>query len=234
MTVNEEVHMDIEHLMTRDVLTVSPETSLKEVARLLVEHRVSGVPVVENGRIVGVVSEADILFKEQGAANESTGPFAWLSRSGGSAAKLSATTAGEAMTSPPMTIEAGATAAAAARLMIEQGVNRLPVTADGALVGIVTRADLVRAFTRSDEEIAQEISEDVIFRTLWISPDRVQVSVTEGKVVLKGGVDTRTEAELVAAYVRRVPGVVDVDSSLGWSSDDLERRAQPVAGLLPG
>lgn len=226
--------MHIEHLMTRDVLTVAPETSLKEVARLLVEHRVSGLPVVEDGRVVGVVSEADILFKEQGAANESTGPFAWLSRSGATNAKLSAVTAGEAMTSPALTIDVGGTAAAAARLMIEQGVNRLPVTSGGELVGIVTRADLVRAFTRNDEEIAREISEDVIFRTLWVSPDRVQVTVTDGKVLLKGGVDTRTEAELIAAYVRRVPGVVDVESTLGWVADDLERRTQPVAELFPG
>jgi len=145
MTVNEEVHMYIEHLMTRDVLTVTPETSLKDVARLLVEHRISGLPVVEDGRVVGVVSEADILFKEQGAQNESTGPFTWLSRGGGSTAKLTASTAGEAMTSPAMTIHASATAAAAARLMIEQGVNRLPVTADGTLVGIVTRADLLES-----------------------------------------------------------------------------------------
>jgi CBS domain-containing protein len=232
--VNEEVHMYIEHLMTRDVVTVSPETSLKDVARLLIQHRISGLPVVEDGRVVGVVSEADILLKEQGAHNESTGPFTWLTRNGGSTAKLTASTAGEAMTSPAMTIDAGATAAAAARLMIEQGVNRLPVTVDGILVGIITRADLVRAFARSDEEITREISEDVVFRTLWISPDRVRVTVNEGKVVLEGGVDTRTEAELVAAYVRRVPGVVDVDSALGWVTDDLERRPQPAAGLFPG
>ena len=69
--------------------------------------------------------------------------------------------------------------------MIDEGVNRLPVVDDdGMLIGIVTRADLVRAFVRSDEEVAREIREDVIRRTLWIEPDTIEVEVTDGEVQL--------------------------------------------------
>src|SRR5206468_3331938 len=109
--------------------------------------------------------------------------------------------------------------------MVEKGINRLPVVSGGRLVGIITRADLVRAFHRPDEEIDREIRDDVLLNTLWIDPKRVSISVSNGEVSLTGEVETRTQAELVEAYVRRVPGVVDVHSKLEWSVDDLARRA---------
>ena len=94
-------------------------------------------------------------------------------------------------------------------MMIEEGVNRLPVVDDEErLIGIVTRADLVRAFVRSDAEIEQEIREDVIRRTLWLEPDTIQVEVADGEVRLSGEVETKTDAELIPTFVQRVPGVV--------------------------
>lgn len=223
--------MRIEHLMRRDVVTVSPETSLKQVAALLAERSISGVPVCDAGRhVLGVVSEADILRKELGVAGGRGGALDWLLGDGdGTAAKAAARTAGEAMSSPAITIEPGRPVAEAARLMLERGVNRLPVVLGGELVGIVARADLVRAFRRSDEEIEREILDDVLVHTLWIEPGRVEVSVTDGEVALAGELRTRTEVELVVAYVRRVPGVVDVRSGLFWAVDDLARRSRPAA-----
>lgn len=218
--------MNVEHLMTRDVVTVSPETSLKEVATILADRGISGLPVCDaQGNVVGVVSEADILRKEQGLAPVRGGVFDWLlGRSGDEPRLVAARTAGEAMTSPAVTIDAGRPVAEAARLMTERDVNRLPVVHSGELVGIVTRADLVRAFRRSDEEIEREIREDVLLHTLWIAPGRLEVTVGDGVVTLAGTLETRTEAELTAAYVRRVPGVVDVQEELGWQVDDLARR----------
>jgi CBS domain-containing protein len=108
--------------------------------------------------------------------------------------------------------------------MLERQVNRLPVVLEDKLVGIVTRADLVRAFHRPDEEILREISEDVLLQTLWISLDRVTISVEGGEVSLAGEMENRTQAELAVAYVSRVPGVVDVHSDLTWQVDDLARR----------
>jgi predicted transcriptional regulator len=136
------------------------------------------------------------------------------------------------MTSPALTIEPCRPVAEAAKLMVEKGINRLPVVSGGRLVGIVTRADLVRAFHRPDEEIEHEISDDVLLSTLWIDPGRVSISVSNGEVSLSGEVETRTQAELVEAYVRRVPGVVDVHSELTWTVDDLARRSEQLPRRL--
>lgn len=210
--------------MTRDVRTVSPETSLKDVAAILSSQGISGVPVVDgDSRALGVVSEADILRKEQGLGGRRGGVLGWLIDREPDP-RLEARSAGEAMTAPALTIEPSRPVSEAARVMVEKGINRLPVVSHGRVVGIVTRADLVRAFHRSDEEIEREISEDVLLQTLWIDPSKVSISISGGEVSLAGKVETRTQAELVEAYVRRVPGVVDVHSELEWSVDDLARR----------
>jgi CBS domain-containing protein len=217
--------MRVEDLMSREVVSVAPETPLKELAALLSRHRISGVPVVDTGGgVLGVVSEADILRKEEGRA-PSTGLLSWfLVADDESRAKITAHTAGDAMTSLAVTIAPDRPVSEAARLMVERQINRLPVVQKDTLVGIVTRADLVRAFHRPDEEILREISEDVLLQTLWIPPDRVTVTIENGEVSLAGEVDNRTSAELAVAYVRRVPGVVDVHSGLTWLVDDLARR----------
>jgi osmotically-inducible protein OsmY len=100
--------------------------------------------------------------------------------------------------------------------MLEQGVNRLPVVTDGRLVGIVTRADLVRAFVRSDSELEREIRIEVLQRALWIPDGMVEVSVVEGAVTLSGVVETETDADVLVRLVQRVPGVVSVASEVGW------------------
>jgi CBS domain-containing protein len=226
--------MRVEEVMTRDVAVVSPAASLREVALLLSGRRISGAPVCDGtGQVVGVVSEADVLAKEEGPALDERSPLAWLVGDGRDRRKAAARTAGEAMTAPAITIEPRAHVAEAARTMIERGVNRLPVVDGGRLVGIVTRADLVRTFARSDEEVEREIEQDVLLRTLWIPAERVSIAVDDGVVTLRGSVDSKTEAELVATYVRRVPGVVDVNADeLGWRFDDLGRRVGRAR--LPG
>ena len=216
--------MNVRDVMTRDVLTVSPATPLMEVARLLAERGISGLPVVEGGRVVGVVSEADILFKEQGDQPHSSGLVAALGLLGADRAeieaKLNATTAGEAMSSPALTITADRPLSQAAAAMMNAGVKRLPVVdAVGNLAGIVTRADLVRAFVRSDDEIEREIREDVIVRTLWIA-ERVDMTVTDGNVSLSGQVESKSDARLLPEFVRRVTGVVSVTSQLTWERED--------------
>lgn len=219
--------MRVELVMTRDVATVPPDALLKEVAELLAARGISGVPVCdEEGRVLGVVSENDILYKELGADARKRGMFSWLLEptDGLSTLKVSARTAGEAMTSPALTIEPRRPVSEAARLMVENGINRLPVVDDGVLVGIVTRADLVRTFQRSDEEIAAEIRDDVMSRTLWLDPETVTLEIERGEVKLAGELETRTTAELLAAFARRVPGVVSVESALTWRFDDLARR----------
>jgi len=207
----------IADVMTRNVITVTPETPLKEGAGLLARTGISGMPVVDGtAAVVGVFSEADVLFKERGERTEG-GLLRWLLEPSATweDAKLEAQTVGEAMTAPALTIEPDRPVREAAARMIAEGVNRLPVV-DGAaqLVGIVTRADLVRAFTRSDEEIAKEIETDIVRRTLWIDPGNIQVRVENGAVTLDGQVETATDAELLPVFVQRVPGVVAVESNV--------------------
>jgi CBS domain-containing protein len=203
----------VRELMTADVATVTPETPLRDAARVLAERGISGMPVVDaDGAVVGVLSEGDILVKE-GAERPKGGLLGWLLEPGlWSETKLEARTAGDAMTAPPITIGPGRPVHEAARLMLAEGVNRLPVVDDGRLVGILTRADLVRAFSRDDEQIRTEIVDEVLRRTLWIEPGRITVRVEDGVVTLEGRVDTPTDAELLPRFVERVPGVVSVES----------------------
>jgi CBS-domain-containing membrane protein len=111
----------------------------------------------------------------------------------------------------------------AAGQMLDHGIKRLPVVRGGKLVGIVTRSDLLRGFTRSDEEIAREVREDILGRLLGHPPTEVAASVERGMVALCGRVDTRSEAEVIEAFVRRVPGVVSVETSIAWKTDDRRR-----------
>jgi CBS domain-containing protein len=194
--------MIVDDVMTRDVISVPPNTLLKEVARLLTEHGISGVPVEEHGKVVGVVSEADIVSKERGRRKW------WLRRN----SRLHARTAGDAMTSPAITIQGRRSISSAAALMSDHDVNRLPVVDDRALVGIVTRADLVRAFARPDEDIRQDVVKTL--RNLWVSPQTVRVEVRSGEVTLRGAVTLPKIVKRVPAAIERVPGVVSVKSEL--------------------
>ncbi len=223
--------MNVEDVMTTEVLTVRPEAMLKEAAGLLAARRISGLPVVDgDGRVLGVLSEGDILFKESGSQEQSR-LERWLTGMPASAdLKLTARTAGEAMSAPALTIGPRRPLAEAANRMIDGGVKRLPVIDDdGRLIGIVSRADLVRAFVRSDEEIAREIREDVIRRMLWIAADSIEIGVEGGEVRLAGEVEAKADAELIPAFVQRVPGVVSVVSKLRWREEDDTRSGRLLA-----
>jgi len=207
--------MKVRELMTGNVVSVSPETPLRDAASMLVEHRVSGLPVVLRDEVIGVISEADIVAKASGgASSEGGGLLAWLFEPDAREIKVSARTVGEAMTSPALTIAATRPVHEAARKMITEGVNRLPVVEDGRLVGILTRADIVRAFTRPDSALAQEIRDDILRRTFWVEPGSVAVTVDDGRVTLKGEVETEADTEMLPIFVSRVPGVVAVYADL--------------------
>ncbi len=212
--------MKIREVMTEDVLTVPTGKTLKETAQLLADTGISGLPVIDDdGNVIGVISEADILFKERSPERRRGGSFAWLffPEMIENEAKLDARTAGEAMSSPAVTIGPDRPVGEAAARMLDDAVNRLPVIDDdGKLVGIVTRADLVRAFTRSDGEIEMEIRKELISRTFWLQPTDLDVSVLGGEVTVAGEVDTKSDAELLPELIGQVPGVVSVESKLTW------------------
>jgi CBS domain-containing protein len=218
--------MKVQDIMTREVVTIGPEAELRDIARILVEKGISGLPVCGAQReLLGIISEGDILVKEGGPADAS-GLFGWF-RSARDTKKARALKAEDAMTTQVLTISPYASVAEAARRMSDLGIKRLPVVRDGELVGIVSRTDLVRAFVRTDEEIRQEIREDILRRTLWLEvPEAVEVHVKRGAVRLSGQVETATDAVLVHKLVSRVPGVVSVHAELGWRFDDAARASR--------
>jgi CBS domain-containing protein len=222
----------VRDVMTSPVVSIRRTAPLKDVARLLVEHRISGLPVVDvDGTVLGVVSEADFLWKESGESAVSHRPLARiLGESKSSRSKLDkvhATRAADAMTAPAITIESSRPLAEATRLMAIHKVNRLPVVDAGVLVGIITRADIVRAFVRSDQELEDTIKTDVILRILWLDPSSFGVHVQDGIASISGHVDRRSTAEIVRQAIAAVPGVVDVVTSITWTVD--ERESQPAA-----
>ncbi len=215
----------IQSVMTKPAISVGPDVPLREVAAILLDHRISGLPVVDDaGTVLGVVSEADFLVKEQGPSGIPHRRLARIRGESGASrsrlAKLVATTAGEAMTSPATTVPSRTRISEAAGIMTTQGINRLPVVDDGQLVGIVTRADLVRAYVRSDAELARTIRDDVLLRILWLDPALFTVDVTNGVAAISGRVELRSTAEMVEGAVGMVPGLVDVHAEVTWSVDD--------------
>jgi CBS domain-containing protein len=223
--------LTVRDAMTRAVVSVHRSTPLREVAQALIDNGISGVPVVDvDGAVLGVVSEADLLVKEQGAEAIHHRPLArFIGESEESRAqlvKLGATSAADAMTAPAITITSNRSLREAAATMTGRNVNRLPVVDDGRLVGIISRADLVRAYVRSDDELAATIREDVILRILWLDPALFTVVVKDGVASISGRVERRTTAEMMERAVRMVPGVVDVHASVAWSMDD--RMLKPV------
>jgi CBS domain-containing protein len=223
-TYQEREAMRIEDIMTRDVVTVGPDATLKEAARALVAGHISGMPVVEDdGRVLGVLSEGDLLYKQRGARRPEGGLLGWFVDRHHEAedAKLDARLVKEAMTSPALTIEAGWSLASAADCMLSDGVNRLPVVRAGRLVGIVTRADIVRAFARSDADVEQEVTDQLnLYRALWNGASRIDAHVADGAITLSGELRLRSEAEVLPKVIAKVPGVVEVTSELTWTEDD--------------
>lgn len=223
--------MRVRELMTEKVLTIGPEAPIKDVAKILVANRISGLPVCDiEGAVLGVISEGDILYKEHDPAEGHIGgPLGWIVEGTPNYkgyAKTKALTARKAMTSPAITIAPYESVSEAARIMCERRVNRLPVVQNEKLVGILTRADLVRAFTRTDAELEHELKQDVLDRTMWIDPGKVEVKVQSGVAALSGRLHRRSDVELLNRLAARVPGVVAVESTVAWDIDETTRRGR--------
>ncbi|WP_217184762.1 CBS domain-containing protein [Streptomyces sp. AC495_CC817] len=215
-------------VMTRTVVTVGRGTVFKEIVRLMRDRRISAVPVVEaGGRVVGVVSEADLLPKEE-FRDSDPDRYTQLRRLT-DLAKAGAVTAEELMTSPALTVGSGETLAQAARTMARARVKRLPVIdAGGVLVGIVSRADLLKVFLRTDEEIAEEVRREVVAYLFPSPASAIRLDVRDGVVRLGGRVRDTSLVPVAARLIRAVEGVVSVDFDLtppGTSAQSQEAAA---------
>jgi CBS domain-containing protein len=191
-------------VMTSPVRIVTPATSLRELAALLRSGGFSALPVVDPaGRVVGLVSEADILVRDGRAPAEADTSRSWGERK--ARWKRTGTVAWQVMSRPVVTVGPAEPIAEAARLMHRHGVKRLPVTdADGRLVGVASRGDLLKVFLRPDHEMRREVVEQLDEAA---SPrDAVRVAVRDGVVVLEGEVAGEDRARLLAEAAGQVDG----------------------------
>ncbi|MFF4359983.1 CBS domain-containing protein [Streptomyces sp. NPDC001604] len=204
----------VSDVMTRTVAAVGREAAFKDIVRTMQDRKVSAVPVVDGGnRVVGVVSEADLLPKEE-FRDSDPDRYTQLRRLS-DLAKAGSVTAAELMTSPALTVRPDATLAQAAREMARARVKRLPVVDDGGrLEGIVSRADLLKVFLRDDEEIAEEVRREIVSYLFTTPLSQVRVEVRDGVVTLGGRVRDTSLVPVAARLVRAVEGVVDVEFAL--------------------
>ncbi|MFJ9642024.1 CBS domain-containing protein [Streptomyces sp. NPDC101206] len=199
----------VSDVMTHTAVAIGREASYKEIVELMHEWQVSAVPVLEGeGRVVGVVSEADLLPKEEFRRSEPVLPdqLEEASKAGGVLAE-------ELMSSPAVTVRPDAPVAEAARIMAHRRLKRLPVVDEfGRLEGVVSRSDLLKVFLRPDEELAEEIRQEVL--TALVPGLTLDFAVEEGVVTLRGPLRDRALVPLLARAVRAVEGVVDVRMEL--------------------
>ncbi len=201
----------VKDVMTTRVVAVRKDATFKEIAALLTEYRVSAFPVLdEDDKVIGVVSEADLLSRE--ALVAAVGARAEEFGSGITAVGL--------MTKPPVVVTPYEPVADAARLMYNARVKRLPVVgADGELAGIVSRADVLSVYSRPGEEIRREITENVILNGLFADPDRFGVTVSAGVVTLEGQPETTARGREIVAETWHVEGVVAVRDRLTYPEE---------------
>ncbi|MDV6010962.1 CBS domain-containing protein [Haloechinothrix sp. LS1_15] len=209
-------------VMTTEVISVDRATPFKAAVRLLAEHRISAVPVVDpGGRLIGVVSEADLLVKELERGREHTSG----SPTGGKAARrlrqASARTVGDVMTRPVRTISPSSSLLDAALHLHRGKLRRLFVTdGDNFLIGILARRDVLRVFTQSDAQLASTINREVLVRALWVMPYELSVDVADGEVTLSGVLYRRSEVTMAEELTAEIPGVVAVHNQLAFSSTE--------------
>lgn len=220
--------------MTTKVVTATPSTPFKRLVQLLAVHRIGGMPVLdEAGRVLGVVSEADLLLKQEYPRDHEPGLSVRL-RHRADQGRAHGTVARDFMRGPAITIGAEATVGQAARLMDLRHIKRLPVVdQEGRLAGIVSRADLLRVFLRSDEQIQAEIRTQVIRRQMGMDPGRFFVDVDRGVVTLEGRCERRGLIPILVQLVYAVDGVVHVDQRLDWDFDDTPPRHPQFSFLGP-
>lgn len=221
--------MQAKHIMTRDVVTVSADTSVGAAARLMTERRISALPVVDAaGRLEGIVSEGDLAFRvETGTERPRSWWLSLVSSADDRAAdfvKAHGRSVADVMTRDVVTVDEAAPLADIARILEERHIKRVPVLEDGRLAGIVSRADLVRALASAsdpigptpspDDETLREQVDTALRAAGWAGSFPVGVSVSDGVVHLWGFADSETRRTAIRVLVEEIPGVRRVENHL--------------------
>jgi CBS domain-containing protein len=215
----------VKDVMSTHVIAVRQGAPYKEMAAMLHEQRVSAFPVIDDdNKVIGVVSEGDLLTKE---ALEGTVPRTLQTLTQQSVrTRVNAVTAADLMTKPPVTIGPEEPVTHAARLMFNTRVKRLPVTdGDGTLIGIVTRSDVLSVYSRPDTDIQRQVTQELILDTFLCDPDRFTVTVRNGIVTIKGTLETTQVGLDIISAIRHMEGVVFVRDRLSYPQDSPYRPA---------
>lgn len=221
----------VKDVMTTRVIWVRKDATFKEMAAALREHRISAFPVLDEAyKVIGVVSEADLLTKE--ALDGEPGVIAGILHRRDHE-KACGITAGDLMTRTPVTVAPEDTVEHAAKLMYTRRVKRLPVVnANGRLVGIISRADVLSVFDRTDKEILGDIGE-VILNDFLIDPKAFDVTVNDGVVTLAGVPETNEVGHELVHRVRHIPGVVAVRDRLSYPPRERHDPPYDVVANFP-
>ena len=215
-------HRTVSDVMTRHVHVASPLTPFKRLVRLIEENRVSAIPIVDQqGVPIGIVSQTDLLLKQTHQRRDLSRDVLQVEKRRHERAKAEGTFASDVMTSPVVTVRSDTDLGAAARLMQEKNLRRLVVVDEGdRIAGIVSRADLLKVFLRTDEELLEEIRGELIPAVVMSAMDTVKVAVCWNVATLSGSVDRKSDAEILTRLTRELDGVVAVIDELTYTWDD--------------
>lgn len=218
-------------VMTADAMSVDEQAPFKQIVDIMEAFGYNALPVVDSsGRVLGLVSSADLVPKIEFAGTEEQ-PHLFEGRRHRTARdKAAATAAAELMTTPAVTVLPQTTLVEAAKIMDSGDLKRLPVVDElGRLTGMVTRSDLLKVFLRDDTDIRREIRTEVLADLVGVEPSQIHVDVDDGVVTLLGRLDRRSLVPVTIRHIERVAGVVDVVSHLSYRVDDVngEPRAVP-------
>ncbi|MEA2001205.1 MAG: CBS domain-containing protein [Actinomycetota bacterium] len=212
-----EVVVKVSDVMTKDVLSIGPADRLRRAATVMRERRVGGLPVVDGDKVVGMITESDFLNIAADTPDGERHGFLDALFGGHRAANPS-TLVGEAMTKDPIIVTDSMTIREAARTMKRHKIKRVPVVGDdGRLVGILSRADVMKVFAREDDAIAADVA-DILHRYRF--DHQVEATTNDGRIMITGGVEHRSGAKLIEEILFRILGVIEVDNQITWVYDD--------------
>ena len=229
--------MNVSDVMTPNVLSVAPDASVVMAARLMLEKRISGVPVIDDrGHLVGIVTEGDFLRRvETGTGRQRPKWIEFFMGAGRLAdeyVRLSGRKVSDVMTHEVQSVPPDAPLEQVVRLMERYRIKRVPVVDHGKVVGIVTRANLLHAVASFAHEIAPLSAEDAAIREQllaalkdqpWAPVTPIDVSVRNGVVQLSGVITDERQRQALRIAAENIPGVKDVESNIVW--------VEPVSGM---
>lgn len=223
--------VNVSEIMTTKLITVGPDTPLKDVVERMIGAEVSSLPVTDDsGKLLGLVTEADLIAKVAytGVRHRALALVADVisGREHHWVAKAAGCVAADLMSANVVSCGPDDTATAAARRMLEQGVKHMPVLDGDRIVGMVSRRDVLAMFDRPDEAIACDVERALVHDPSIPDDHHVRSSVEAGIVTLSGDVRFGWDVPIVVSIVRHVPGVIDV-------VDHLHHREANPPGMPP-